>query len=448
MDIETSGRGIGNNRVTEICIVRSDGEKVLDKFVSLVDPQCRIPRNITALTGIDNALVRGAPLFEEIAAKIVEMTEGATFVAHSVNFDYGIIQREFRNLGFKFRRKKLCTVVLSRKLVPGQGSYSLGKLCSGLGIPLVNRHRAEGDTDATVLLFHKLRDIDGNGIVFDAFLNSRKTTLAPNIDRDAIGKLPQRPGVYYFKNTKGKIIYIGKAVRIRERVLSHFYNKGNKEFDLCQATSEIDFKETGSELIALLLEAHEIRHYYPMFNVAQKKVRSPYRIIHYTNRKGIIQFVMDRSSTPRTGAIIYYRREKAMEKLGELCVRFNLCPRFTGLQSTMEGCSHYKIKDCNKVCEGREPVDDYNARAELAMAELVRDRADYAILCEGRTRCERGFVLIREGVYQGYGYYGKKSYIGGLDDLQAHLTPMTNTYVTNRIIAGHLNANGKDAELL
>lgn len=448
VDIETSGRGIGNNRITEICIVRTDGDRIMDKFVSLVNPQCRIPNNITALTGIDDPLVRDAPLFEEIAAKIVRITEGAVFVAHNVSFDYGIVQKEFRNLGYKFRRKKLCTVALCRKLMPGQRSYSLGKLCSGLGIPLVNRHRAEGDTDATVILFRKLRDIDKNGIVFDSFLNSRKTTLAPNIDREAIGKLPQRPGVYYFKNAKGKIIYVGKAIRIKERVLSHFYDKGTKEFDLCQAVSTVDFYETGNELIALLLEAHEIRRYYPMFNVAQKKVRSPYCLIHYTNQKGIIQFAMDRSSVPRTGATVYYRREEAMGRLREICGKYNLCPRFTGLQSTMEGCSHYEIMDCNKVCEGREPVEIYNIRARAAMAELTKKRSDYAILCKGRTECEQGFVLIRNNIYQGYGFYCKKDSINGLKDLENYLTLRKDTYITDRIITGHINTNENCIDLM
>ena len=447
VDIETSGRGIGNNRITEICIVRTDGDRIIDKFVSLVDPQCRIPGNITALTGIDNNLVRGAPLFEEIAAKIVEMTEGATFVAHSVNFDYGIIQKEFRSLGFRFSRKKLCTVVLSKKLLPGQSSYSLGKLCSGLGIPLVNRHRAEGDTDATVLLFKKLRGIDKNGIVFDAFMNSRKTTLAPNVDREAVGRLPQSPGVYYFKNAKGRIIYVGKAIRIRERVLSHFYDKRDKEFELCQSTYTIDFKETGNELIALLLEAHEIRHYFPMFNVAQKKLRSPYSILHYTNRRGIIQFIMDRSVTPRKGAAVFYSREEAIGKLRHICETYQLCPRFSGLQSTMEGCSHYEIKDCNKVCEGKESVDIYNQRAKLAIAHLTSNYLDYSILCSGRTECEQGFVLIIDNMYQGYGFYPKENSIPNLEGFQKHLTPRTNTYVTNRIISSYIHSTKDDIEI-
>ena len=448
VDIETAGKGIRNNRITEICIVRMNEEKILDKFVSLVNPQVRIPNFITGLTGIDDDMVRTAPLFEEIAAKIIEMTENAIFVAHNVTFDYTVLRSEFRFLGYNFNRQKLCTVRLAKKLMPGKLSYSLGRLCSTLGIPLVDRHRAEGDTDATVILFQRLMSLDDGGIVFDSFLNSRKTTLAPNIDREIIGNLPQRPGVYYFKNAKGKIIYVGKAVRIKERALSHFYDKKNKEYDLCQATTTVDFLETGNELIALLLEADEIQNHYPMFNVAQKKLRAPYCIIHYVNRKGIIQFAIDRKSAADLGAVTYYKREEAVVKLRQICEEFILCPRFTALQSSTESCSHYAIKDCNKVCEGKESVALYNIRAKRAISELHKNRDSYAIICKGRTEGEHGFVLVKDSLYQGYGFFDRDEGIEGLIDLETFLIAKKNTYHTMRIIASYLNTNPKSIKLM
>ena len=436
VDIETAGKGIRNNRITEICIVRMNENTILDKFVSLVNPQVRITNFITGLTGIDVDMVRTAPLFEEIAAKIVEITEDAVFVAHNVTFDYTVL------------RQKLCTVRLAKKLMPGKLSYSLGRLCSTLGIPLVNRHRAEGDTDATVILFQRLMSLDDGGIVFDSYLNSRKTTLAPNIGREILAGLPQRPGVYYFKNGHGKIIYVGKAVRIRERVLSHFYDKKNKEYDLCQATATVDFLETGNELIALLLEADEIQTHYPMFNVTQKKLRAPYCIIHYINRKGIIQFAIDRKSAADLGAVTFYRREEAVIRLKQICEEFTLCPRFTGLQSSKESCSHYGIKDCNKVCEGKESVAIYNIRAKRAISELHKNRDNYAIICKGRTETEHGFVLVRDSIYQGYGFFDRDQGIEGLDDLETFITVKKNTYHTMRIISSYLNANPKSIKLV
>ncbi|WP_430908218.1 exonuclease domain-containing protein [Maribacter sp. 2-571] len=441
VDIETAGKGIRNNRITEICIVRMNEEVVTDKFVSLVNPQVRIPEFITELTGIDNDMVRTAPPFEEIAAKIIDITHDAVFVAHNVTFDYTVLKSEFRFLGYKFHRQKLCTVKLAKQLIPGKLSYSLGRLCATLGIPLINRHRAEGDTDATVILFQRLLSLDDDGIVFDSFLKARKTALSLNIDREILGRLPQRPGVYYFKDSKGKILYVGKALRIKERVLSHFYDKRSKEYEMCQATQAIDFIETGNELIALLLEADEIQNHFPKYNIAQKKLRAPYTIIHYINRKGIIQFAIDRKSATDLGAISYFKREEAVSKLKNICEEFTLCPRFAGLRRGDECCSNYDFKGCNKVCEGRESAAIYNIRAKRAISELYKKRDNYAIVCKGRTVNEHGFVLVRNGVYQGFGFFDKEESIIGMIDLETFLSTKKNTYHTMSIIASHLNTN-------
>ena len=169
IDIETTGNGIKGNKITEIAIFKFDGYEIVEEYTSLVNPECEIPYFITGLTGIDNAMVRDAPLIHEIADKILEITKDTIFVAHSVNFDYNVIKNEFKNIGLEFVRKKLCTVRLSRKLIPGYNSYSLGKLCSALEIPLTDRHRARGDAHATTLLFQKLLRAKGADTVFKSF---------------------------------------------------------------------------------------------------------------------------------------------------------------------------------------------------------------------------------------------------------------------------------------
>ena len=169
IDIETTGNGIKGNKITEISIFKYDGNQIVDEFTSLVNPQCPIPYFITGLTGIDDQMVQNAPIFHEIANTVQSITEGCIFVAHSVNFDYGVIKEEFRQIGIDFNRKKLCTVRLSRKLIPGLRSYSLGKLCSAIQIPLVDRHRARGDAHATVLLFEKLLEQPDADSIFKKF---------------------------------------------------------------------------------------------------------------------------------------------------------------------------------------------------------------------------------------------------------------------------------------
>ena len=448
VDVETTGGGISGNRITEICVVLLKGDQIIDKFVSLVNPQRTIPSFITGLTGIDDTMVREAPLFEDIADRILKMTENAIFVAHNVNFDYHVIRGEFRRLGHIFTRKKLCTVRLSRKLIPGMYSYSLGKLCSSLSIPLDNRHRAEGDTDATVMLFQRILSLDPELEILSFFLNARskEATLPPHLDKKIVNNLPQQAGVYLFKNSKGKVIYVGKAKNIKNRVLSHFYDKKNQEYSLSQQTYTIDYELTGNELIALLLEAELIQKYYPKFNKAQKKPMAPYRILSYVNRKGIQQLVIDRSPTTDQAIEIFYNRADAVMRLEQLCFDFQLCPKYCNLQTTRERCSHYKIKNCLGVCNGKESVALYNMRVQKALNSLKKDQLNYIIKSEGRSRGEESFVMIKDGLYRGFGFISsEENRITRLEDCENYLQLRKHTYHTTKIIKGYLKKKGSQA---
>ncbi|MEL6812992.1 MAG: exonuclease domain-containing protein, partial [Bacteroidota bacterium] len=286
IDVETTGR---TNRITEISVFKHDGVQVIDEFTSLVNPEDYIPVHITALTGIDNEMVATAPTFDVIAERILAITQDTIFVAHSVNFDYNVISGEFKRIGMEFRRKKLCTVRLSRKLLPGYRSYSLGKLCRHLGIPINGRHRARGDAEATVILFQTLLAQEQAETVFTTFLkaNSKEATLPPHVSREVVENLPHAPGIYYFRNKKGKILYVGKAKDIKKRVIGHFYDKKQKELDLCRETAHIDYELSGSELVALLMEDAAIKHHYPVYNQASKRTPKVFAIFSYRDRAGI-----------------------------------------------------------------------------------------------------------------------------------------------------------------
>ncbi len=446
IDVETTGNGILGNRITEICIVLLRGNKVLDKFTSLVNPEQNIPPFITGLTGIDNDMVRDAPKFHEIAERIIEITTGAIFVAHNVNFDYNVVKGEFKSLGYTFTRKKLCTVRLSRKLIPGLFSYSLGRLCSSLSIPLVDRHRAEGDTDATVILFQRILELDPEFKMINSFLNARskEATLPPHLDVNVIDALPEETGVYLFKDQKGKVIYAGKAKNIKQRVVSHFYDKKNKEYALGQNTYAIDYEITGNELIALLLEAEKIQKHYPKFNRAQKKVVAPYRIMQYTNRSGVIQLAIDRSKSTDYSLEVFYRRSDAIQQLEQLCFDYQLCPRYCNLQSISGQCSHYRIKNCKGICHGKESVALYNMRVQQALSFLMKQKETYLIREKGRTVDEHSFVMIQNGIYKGFGYVHQSEQVSHFDDFDTFLILQKHTYHTTKIIKSYLRKHGEN----
>lgn len=216
VDIETTGGHASGNRIIEIAIYNFDGEKVIDQYHTLINPERKIPVFITSLTGIDNEMVADAPIFADVAKEIVNFTQDCIFVAHNVNFDFSFVKKELQTLNIPFNRQKLCTVRLSRKIFPGLPSYSLGNLCGSLDIDVQNRHRASGDAAATVSLLQKLLLNDSEGFIHKSLKkNSRETLLPANLPREDFDALPETYGVYYFHDYKGKVIYVGKAINLK-----------------------------------------------------------------------------------------------------------------------------------------------------------------------------------------------------------------------------------------
>lgn len=444
IDVETTGGGIKANRLTEICVVVLQGDKILEKFTTLINPEKEIPRHITGLTGIDNEMVAGAPKFHEVAKKIEEITRDAVFVAHNVNFDYNVLRNEFRELGFDYSRRKLCTVRLARKLMPGMFSYSLGRLCDSINIPISNRHRAEGDTDATVILFKRLLSLDENFEVFNSFLHarSREATIPPHIDAEQIHSLPESPGIYLFKDRQHKVIYAGKAIDIKKRVVSHFYDRMSKEYQLGQETYYIDYETTGNELIALLLESECIRKYYPKYNRAQKRPGPVYQIISYTNQNGILQLALEKTTKNREATGTFYSRALAQEKLEYLCREYKLCPRYCSLQPGVETCSHYQIVSCEGICAGEENAMDYNKKVTAGIKSLSEESSTYVIRGKGRHFEEEAFVLVKAGKYEGFGFIDSQVQINRLEDYEPFLKQQPATYHTHKILSNYMRKQG------
>jgi DNA polymerase-3 subunit epsilon len=287
VDIETTGGSPVTDKITEIAIIMHDGRKITDEFVTLINPERNIPYHITSLTGITNEMVADAPRFYEVARRIVELTENKTFVAHNSGFDYSFIRSEFRSLGYKYQREQLCTVKLSRKLIPGLRSYSLGTLCSELGIEIIGRHRAAGDAMATARLFDILMDLNNtNGLDLFNIRKILKYDLHPDMNPDLILNLPEEAGLYYFYNDHQELIYIGKSRNIKSRVIAHINNNSSKKaIQMRHEIADISYELTGSELIALLKESEEIKIKKPHYN--RNKRRALFQSREYNKRAAV-----------------------------------------------------------------------------------------------------------------------------------------------------------------
>ena len=444
VDIETTGNGYKGQKITEISVFLFDGEKIIDEFTSLVNPEQAIPYFITNLTGITEAMVRTAPKFYEIAKKVAEITKDAIFVAHNVNFDYNIIRDEFKSLGFDFKRKKLCTVRLSRKIIPGLSSYSLGNICTAEGIEIAARHRAKGDAEATVELFSRLLKRDDN-FTINSFLNakSREATLPPLLDKQVVDKLPERHGVYYFKNLEKEVIYVGKANNIKQRVISHFYDKKKKERTMCLETADISYTETGSELIALLHESSEIKHLYPKFNRAQRKAGEAVGLFSYEDQRGVVHLAFNRLKLTPNPLMKFYSMAACKSMLEKVCEVFELCPKYCHLQTNVNACFHYQLQQCKGICTGKEAVESYNNRVYEAIKSLGLQTENLVIKESGRNNKEIGFALILNGIYQGFGYVDKNQDIKEPNDYLLYVKPQKDTRDIQRILKSYLanNAN-------
>ena len=316
IDIETTGGRGKNHKVTEVGMVRFDGQRVVDQFSSLVNPERRIPYNITALTGITNEMVSEAPKFFEIAKKVIEFLGDDIFVAHNVFFDFNILKSEFLELGYSLRADKLCTVKLGRKFLPGHKSYSLGKVCADLGIEISARHRALGDSLATVELLKKILEKTDEESLLENLSLSHRLLLPAQLEKEQIDCLPEQCGLYYFYNEAGEIIYVGKSVDIQKRVRSHFRPDLKREKDILLKNSiySIETKVIGHEWVSLIVEANEIKKHRPYFNRALNRVNFRFAMDLVEGNdveKSSLKVV---SSTGEVNQAYWYRSRKVAEK--------------------------------------------------------------------------------------------------------------------------------------
>ncbi|MEM1122955.1 MAG: exonuclease domain-containing protein, partial [Bacteroidota bacterium] len=356
VDIETTGGKASRDRITEVAIALHDGKKVIDTYETLINPETIIPFGITRLTGITQGMVEDAPKFYEVAKKIVEMTDKAVFVAHNVRFDYGFIREEFRRLGYTYSRRQLCTVRLTRNTFPGLRSYSLDNLIRHFKIPFRNRHRAMGDVEATTVLFEKILAKEESEQKMKALINLgvKESRLPKNISLEQLHELPEVAGVYYFYDSHRNVIYVGKSINIKKRVMEHFAKTTTKASKLQKYVDDISCEVTGSELIALLHESYEIKRLRPPINRAQRLRDFPYVIHKYTNEAGYICLDIAKPTVKvrKTLNVVseYPKITSAKGYLTRALNAFELCAYHCNIEAGNQPCFNYHVKKCYGSC--------------------------------------------------------------------------------------------------
>jgi DNA polymerase-3 subunit epsilon len=432
IDVETTGLSPSAEKITEIAVYLHDGIRITDEYQTLINPEKRIPYQITGLTGISNSMVTEAPRFCDIAKDIVELTQDRIIVGHNVSFDYRFLRQEFKSLFYDFKRKTLCTKQLSRKLIPGRSSYGLGSLSKDLNITNDSRHRAGGDALATVKLFEHLRSLE------DDLLKLSLKGLNSNLSKKIIDTLPEETGVYYFVDGNGAFIYIGKSLNIRDRILSHLSNNNTKRaMEMRDRVVDIQWELTGSELIALLLESDEIKRQKPIFNRQQRRTTFQYGLFSITDLHGYKWLNTKRINGDEAPLTSYTTQKEARAHLQFLVDEYNLCQKLCNLYPANGACFYHQINRCLGACMGKEPAEEYNMRVDAAIEKYIYRENNFYLLDKGRNEDEHAVIRVCNGSYQGFGYIGNAQ-SDNLDLLNDCIKPYADNKDVQVIIKGYM----------
>jgi len=451
IDIETTGSRPSSDAITDIAIILHDGEKVTEVFETLLNPERDIPDFISQMTGITNAMVSTAPRFYEVAKKIVEMTEGCVFVAHNVRFDYTFVKQAFHDLGFNYSRKTLCTVRLSRKYLPGLASYSLGRLCSDIGITIQNRHRAMGDARATAELFTILFEKSCGKMPAQAFeYEIKQGILPPLLKKQDFDNLPSIAGVYFFYDENGNLLYIGKSKSLKDRILSHFRAEvgSGKHLEFKNKIASISWELSGSDVLAQLMESELIKKYAPPENKMLRKSKFKTGIGVYEDVNGYLRVFKSSGSKLKDPVILLPGDNEAKGLLLKGVQKYALCKKLVSLESGSGPCFDYHLNLCSGACIGEEDKEIYNSRVSAWLEGYHWESPDFYIPLPGRERNEKAFILIRENRLRGYGFIEQEAEVREAEELERYLIPAEDNLDNRMILFKWLHQNPGAAQLI
>ncbi|MBF0695511.1 MAG: exonuclease [Flavobacterium sp.] len=400
LDIETTGGQFNEEGITEIAIYKYDGHEVVDQFISLVNPEIPIQPFVVQLTGINNAMLRSAPKFFEIAKRIIDITTDCVLVAHNATFDYRILRTEFRRLGYDFQMHTLCTVELAQKLIPDQPSYSLGKLVRALGIPMADRHRANGDAMATVKLFQLLLSKDTEkSIIRELIKTEVQKGLAPKL-LHIVESLPSKTGIYYVHQEDGTIIHIGRSRNIKKSINSHFTGESRLSKKIQADVFTVTYEETGTEIIAMLKEREEIMVNRPPLNKMPKRRSFAWGVFTAQDQTGKMTLESRRVGGPDKPLISCISDQDAKTKIASI---------------------YEKLKADNP---DSDQTEIHNKHFGHYLNQYCIENRSVVIVDRGRKISERSAIIIENGIFRGIAYFDLNYQISNVEILRNILVPM------------------------
>jgi len=440
IDLESTGGKYNEEGITEVAIYKFDGQEIIDQFSCLVNPERKIQPFVQKLTGINNAMLRHAPTFSKVAKRIIEITEGCIVVAHNAKFDYRLLRTEFSRIGYDYQRQTICTVELSRKLIPGLPSYSLGKLVKNLGIPLTDRHRAIGDAKATVKLFRLLLTKDSDKTIVQASIKRQHKKRATNTLIRLVEQLPAKTGVYYMHDAAGNVIYIGKSKNIQQQVNQHFTKNNHWSKQLRQNVSSVSYDLTGNSLFAELKQRVEIQKVSPKYNRPIPPVHYNYALYLSTDKQGYFNLKLQKINPKKSFITAFKTRKQGKQVLEKMIEDYALCLKLVGMHRTTGGCFDYSLKKCYGACIGEESADSYNSRVKQLISAYSFEDRTLLVVGPGREPAEKSVLLIEKGALKGMGYYDLNYQLHSPEIIRNLITPMPDDFELKQLILSNLRA--------
>lgn len=440
LDIETTGGKYNKEGITEIAIYQHNGQKVTDKFISLINPERPIQPFVEKLTGINSKMLRSAPRFFEVAKRIIEITENCLIVAHNTDFDYRILRTEFKRLGYNFERNSLCTVSLSQQLLPEMESYKLGRLVRNLGIPISDRHRAHGDALATVKLFEILLEKDSRKEILKSQIKALHTHQVNSKYLTIIEELPSTTGVYYLHNAVGDVFYIGKSKNIRGRVRTHLTGTDRKSKKIQKKLHKVNFETTGSELIALLKEQLEIKKNQPQLNKDGRYRLYPIGI-RIDQEATYHQLILEQVRNSREYLVVFKNSRIAKYVMNQWIKDYKLCHKHSSLQDSDGACFAYKKDQCMGACLGQENTLSYNERLRPLKNKNNYPHDDFLMIGNGRKDGEYSYIYVDNQCFKGYGFYELNHQIKNKEKIINRMVAMEENSDCRALILSHIKKN-------
>ncbi len=418
VDVETTGGKPHLTRITEIAIYITNGIEIREEFISLINPQRPIDPFVVKLTGIDDKMVAEAPLFSDVAGKIFELLDGKIFVAHNVEFDFGMIKKEFFRCGYKMSNAKLCTVKLSKKYYPGHPSYSLGNICKQLAIQNASRHRAAGDAYATALLFHKIFELSNHEeLEKDLWEGLDIKNLPSNITKEQIAGLPEAIGIIYLRDAAGKIIYIASA----KNIYSGFISLLKKSMELpskrrmLESIETIDYECFGNYLTTSLVKYDQLKQFTPEFNKRTGIRNYTHELTLEPDEWGYYQFKVNKSGESKEGFAVKTTSKKAAEKLANQLIKKN------NLNLLKDQLQLYKQN------HSEEMVKTYNAHFSGIFSKFQFYKPNFIVIAESLIIDASDVFLIENYDYKGMGTVGEDVLKrNNIEEIKESITPVVN----------------------